>query len=156
LKGLQPLKKKTALIILTGFELSRAISLIDDVEPSYLILGLANPGTTPEFKNKGEEIINSIKLIRRINYKILDVAANDPFLCKNFINTTIERESDDYSFFVAPMGPKLGVLGTYLAYEDKQDFRVLYSVPLAYNILGYSQGCRDIYEIFLEMSDKIR
>lgn len=143
-------ERKTALIILTGFELTRAISMIDDVEPSYLILGNANPGTAPEFRDKSQEIVNNLKLTRRITTEILDVPANNPYLCKNFISNFIDMNSKDYSFFVAPMGPKLGVLGTYLAYEERQNFRVLYSVPLAYNIQGYSSGCRDIYQILLD------
>ncbi len=141
--------KKTALLILTGFDLDVAISLIDDIEPSYLILGRPNPGTSDEFKDVSEEIVSRLKRIRRITEEISDIPANDPFSCRDALGGIIQKKSQSYDFFVAIMGTKLEVLGAYLAYEKNQDFRIIYPVPLIYNVKNYSSGCRDIYEIFL-------
>jgi hypothetical protein len=47
------------------------------------------------------------------------------------------------------MGTKLETLGVYLAYEENPNFRIVYPLPLIYNVVDYSYGCRDIYEILL-------
>ena len=47
------------------------------------------------------------------------------------------------------MGTKLEALGIYLAYKENPNFRIIYPIPLTYNVVNYSHGCRDLYEIFL-------
>lgn len=141
--------KRTALLILTGFEYERAVSLIDDLEPSAVILGKPSPGTAEDFKDGSSEIIKKLARTRRVTKIIHDVPGNDPFLCKNAVRGIIESKSSLYDFFVAPLGTKLEALGVYLAYEENPDFRIVYPVPLVYNVGGYSFGCRDIYEMTL-------
>jgi len=148
-EGVPASEKKTALLILTGFEYGRAVSLIDDIEPSALFLGRPRPGTSEDFSESSEEIINMIKRTRRTAVETFDVPANNPFLSKSSIEKILQHNSN-YSFYVAPMGTKLEVLGIYLAYEKNPSFRVVYPLPLVYNIRNYSMGYRDIYEIFLE------
>jgi hypothetical protein len=141
-------KKKTALIILTGFESERAISLIDDVEPTKLILAMAYPGAFKEFDRISQSVISHIKILRDIEKDVLEISASDPYECKDTLRKIIDQNSS-YDFFIAPMGTKLEVLGTYLAYEENANFRIIYPRALAYNIDDYSRGCRDIYEIIL-------
>jgi hypothetical protein len=143
-------EKKTALVILTGFESERAISLIDDVEPAKLILVMLMQEASKEFKRLSSKVINQIDVRRNIDKEILTISANDPFYCKNIIIDLINKHSKLYDFFVAPMGTKLEVLGTYLAYEENPNFRIIYPRAFVYNTEGYSEGCKDIYEIILK------
>lgn len=142
-------EKKTALFILTGFEYRRAVSLIDDIEPSALLLGRPRPGTSENFKEVSEEIIKKIKRTRRVYSRIYDVPANNPFLCRDCIEKIFQQNSN-YNLYIAPMGTKLEALGIYLVYEKNPNFRVIYPLPLTYNTGDYSRGCRDIYEISLK------
>jgi len=145
-------EKKTALFILTGFEYERALALIDDIEPSILLLGKPNPGTSEDFRETSQDIIDRLKRIRRLSSSVHDIPANNPFKCRDRIEE-IFQENPNYNFYVAPMGTKLEVLGTYLAYERNDNFMIVYPFPLAYNVRNYSEGCRDIYEIFLINGD---
>jgi hypothetical protein len=153
-EGPPTFEKKTAILILAGFEYDRVVSLIDDVEPSALILGRPHPGTSKEFRDADEDIITKLKRTRRFTKEIYDIPANDPFLCRDSLKEIIQKNSQSYDFFVVPMGPKIEVLGTYLAYEENPNFRIIYPVPLIYNVVNYSSGCRDVYEVLLK-SDEI-
>lgn len=149
-EGEQPAsEKKTALFILTGFEYGRAVSLIDDIEPSILLLGRPRPGTSKDFGETSEKIINKIKRTRRVKSEVYDVPANNPLLCRDRIEEIFQQNSN-YNIYVAPMGTKLEVLGVYLDYEKNTNFRVICPLPLIYNVGDYSRGCRDIYEISLK------
>lgn len=148
-EGPSTFEKKTALLILTGFEYDRAVSLIDDIEPSALILGRPEPGTSGEFSDASGAIIDKLKTTRRIATEIYDIPANDPFQCRGSFREIIHKNLQSYDFYVAPMGTKLETLGVYLAYEESPNFRIVYSLPLIYNVVDYSYGCRDIYEILL-------
>jgi len=147
-------EKKTALFILTGFEYDRAIELVDELEPTSLILGRPSPGTSEIFRDASEEIINKIKRYRRIIGDIHNIPANNPFLCKESIEKIIMKNIENYDFYIAPLGTKLEAMGVYLAYEKNQNFRIIYPLPLVYNIGDYSEGKRDVYEILLSDNGK--
>lgn len=138
--------------MLTGFEYDRSVSLIDDLGPAAILIGKPEPGTSPEFKDFSNRIVNRIKMTRNIHSEIFKMPANNPFECKRQLDSIMDKYSAQYDFFVAPMGPKLEAIGTYLSYEaneEKPKFRVMHSIPLVYNIGSYSHGCRDLYEIVL-------
>lgn len=145
-EGPSSLDKKIALLLLTGFEYDRAIMLIDDIQPATVIIGKPRPGTSDKFADSSERIVDQLVKTRKIESKIYEVPANDPFSCQAAIESII-REHPSYDFLVAIMGSKLEVLGTYLAYEKSESFRVLYALPLIYNVGDYSKGYNNIYEI---------
>lgn len=149
-EGPPTFEKMTALLILTGFEFDRAISLIDEIQPSFLILGKSSPGTSKEFDDIGDEIINKLKSTRKITKETYKIAGNNPFRCRDTFREIIQEYSQFYDFFVATLGTKLELLGVYLAYEENSNFRIIYPVPLIYNVGNYSTGCRDIYEMLLK------
>jgi hypothetical protein len=146
--------KKTALCLLTGFEYERAISLIDDIEPSSIIIGNPSPGTADKFKEISDEIIGKIRKSRRISNEIIDVPANDPFQCKKYLNAYLQTQKKDYNFYIAPMGSKLETIGLYLLYEENPFFRIIYPLPMIYNIGNYSKGMQDIYAFLLHHEPK--
>jgi hypothetical protein len=141
--------KKTALFILTGFEFDRAISLIDDLEPSALIIGRPVPGTSEKFKDASESIVKRISMTRKIVKLIYDIPANNPFLCADRVKSIIDKHSQDYDFYLAVLGTKLQALGAYVAYEKAPNFRIVYPLPLAYNVDNYSSGCDKIFEFIM-------
>ena len=152
-EGPSTFEKQTALFILTGFEFNRTLSMIDDIEPAAVILGRPEPGTSEEFKDISENIIDRLRKTRNVVTKINDISARNPFLCKAQFEEVLETYSPFFDFFVAVMGTKLQILGIYLAYEackQKPTFRIIYPTPQIYNIGNYSSGFRDVYEIILK------
>ena len=146
-------KKQTALIILTGFEVDRPVYLIDEIEPSYLLLCSPFPGTSEDFHSYSGEIINIIKTQRKINHNVIKITANDPFKCRNELLPIIKDLSKNYNIYMAILGTKIELLGAYLCYElleNKPLFRIIYPLPLMYNVEDYSTGCRDIYQFIIK------
>jgi len=141
--------KKTALFILTGYEYDRVVSLIDDIEPSRLIIGRPFPSLADEFLEKSEQLLDRIQLFSDIETIIHEIPTNDPEKAKKKVNEVIEDLTNEYNVYLATLGPKLEVLGTYLSYEEKPNFRIVYPIPQIYNVGGYSVGIQRIYEYFL-------
>jgi hypothetical protein len=151
-EGPRNLEKRRALLLLTGFEYDRAVGLIDDFEPSAVIIGKPKPGTSDKFLDTSEMLVEKLKKTRKIESKIYEVPANDPFSCKKCLEKIMREHSQTYDFLVSALGTKLEAIGTYLAYEQAQKFRVVYPLPLIYNVVNYSSGCLDVYEILLNPS----
>ncbi len=149
-EGPSTFEKSIALLILTGFEKERAISLIEDIEPASIFLALAEPGTDPHFEEQSKETLKEIKARGTAEADVISIPGNDPFKCKEILEDLIAKKSSEYDFYVAPIGPKLAVVCLYLAYEHNPNFRIVYPQTMAYNVEHYSSGCRDVYEIILE------
>jgi hypothetical protein len=148
-EGTKCFDKKTALLILTGFELSRPLGLIEDLEPSLIIFGSPEPGTAAVFLKQSQVIVEKLKTIRKINFEYYKIPANNAVNAKNQIQSIIKKYSQDYDFYVSVLGPKIELIGAYLAYEEKPTFRMIYPMPRLYNIGNYSSGCLEIFEFLL-------
>ncbi|MFW9875131.1 MAG: hypothetical protein ACFFG0_18655 [Candidatus Thorarchaeota archaeon] len=149
-EGPPTFEKKVGLLIITGFEDERPLELIDDIEPSFLILGRSNPGTSDIFSKFNKEIVDKINSRRKIESVIKDIPTDNPFDCKIKIKEIINEYSEKYNFYITSLITKLSVLGTFLAYEEMKNepnFRLIYPIPIVYNIKDYSTGCRDVYQI---------
>ena len=142
--------KKIALLILTGFEDERAINLIRDIEPAAIFFGFSEPGTDPHFAQNSLKALEEIRARSSIHTETIKIAGNDPFKCRDTLEDLFQRLSPEYDFFVAPIGPKPGVVGLYLAYERNPSFRIIYPYTMLYNVHNYSTGCRDFYQLVLE------
>lgn len=149
-EGTTCFERKTALFILTGFEYDRPLGLIEDLEPSLLILGKPEPGTDDKFQEQSETLISKLHLTRRLKTKIVNITSNNPFKSKDEILSIVSKYSESYDFYVTVLGPKLELIGAYLAYENSPTFRMIYPIPLLYNVENYSFGCQDIYEFILK------
>ena len=148
-EGPSAFDKKIALLILGGFEKERALSLIDDLEPSAVFFAHSEPGTSEHFTDTGKNALDDLKSRSSVHTEILKIPGNDPIACKNALIELFRTRSNEYDFFVAPIGPKLAVVGLYLAYEENPIFRIVYPHNILYNVEHYSKGCRDLYEIIL-------
>lgn len=142
------LENKLALLVLSGYEPERILHLIDDIEPSATFIASSSPGTAPRFIELGRETAELVHTLRDIQTELWEIPANDPFECREIITRKLD-EYKDYDFFVAPVGPKLVVIGLYLAYEKHKNFRIIYPFPALYNTEDYSSGFDGLYEIIL-------
>ncbi len=146
-EGPNSFKKSIALIIFTGLELDRAINLIQEIEPLFLILLNPEPGTI-DVADKSRNIIDKIKSTQEISTKILDITANDPIKCKDEFNEILNIYQN-FDFYVSVMGPKIEVFAVLLAYLEDPRFRIVYPIPMYYNTENYSNDCYEIYEFLI-------
>ena len=148
-EGTKCFDKKTALFILTGFELARPLGLIEDLEPSLIILGSPEPGTSDIFLKQSQAIVEKLRNNRKVDVEFVKIPANNPINAKKEILSIVKKHSKEHDMYVSVLGPKIELIGSYLAYEEDPTFRMIYPIPLLYNVGDYSNGCRDIYEFFL-------
>jgi len=153
-EGSSCFEKNIALFILTGFEYDRPLGLIEDLEPSLLILGKPEPGTSEKFLEQSKKLIAKLNKSRKIETKIVKISANNPFKSRDEILSIISEHSESYNFYITVLGPKLELIGAYLAYEQKPNFRMIYPIPLIYNVENYSKGCKEIFEVILLKKNK--
>jgi hypothetical protein len=99
-EGPNSFKKPIALIIFTGLELDRVLNLIQEIEPSFLILLNPFPGTI-DIVDKSRDIIEKIKSTQKINTKIevfailLAYLANPSF--RVVYSIPMEYDTENYS-----------------------------------------------------------
>ncbi len=148
-EGPNSFKKPIALIIFTGLELDRALNLIQEIEPSFLILLNPFPGTI-DIDDKSRDIIEKIRSTQEIGTKVFDITSNDPKKCMEDFNEILNI-FQNFDFYVSVMGPKIEVFAVLLAYLKNPSFRIVYSIPMEYDTENYSKGCYEIYEfLFLK------
>ena len=70
---------------------------------------------------------------------------------------TIYQERDgQYKFTLSPMGSKMQAVGAALFCYLHPDVRVRFCIPNAYNVIGYSEGCKAMWTINLGSSSELR
>ncbi len=143
-EGPNSFKKPIALIIFTGLELDRVLNLIQEIEPSFLILLNPFPGTI-DIVDKSRDIIEKILSTQKISTKVFDITSNNPIKCMDEFKDILNI-FQNHDFYVSVMGPKIEVFAIILAYLANPSFRVVYAIPMEYDTENYSKGCFEIYE----------
>jgi len=138
--GSKDLSKKTALIVLLGFEGERAVEVVRAVESDITIPINGFPAYRPEFKDisivSNEELLWESEIFKNLDY----APANDPFETKNVLEKIYSQYSDRYNISVAPLGTKPMALGSCLFALQHKDCRIIYPYPTEYNLKS-SKGC---------------
>lgn len=149
--GSRDLTKKTALIVLLGFEGERAVEVANAVDPDITIPINGFPAYRPEFKDisiiSNEELLREPEIFKNLRY----APANDPFETENVIESIYLEYSERYNISIAPLGTKPMALGSCLFALQCPDCRIIYPYPREYNLKaskGY--GKTWVYSLELE------
>lgn len=133
----------TALVVLSGFEPDRVLMLIDEHEPSKVLLGFGDPPIKEMFLDLN---VSKQKFV-------LDKQSVENFLfpadqilgCMANLIKVFEELHDYYNIILAPMSTKLSVIASFLATENSPDIQITYCVPSEYNYKLYSSGIEDVF-----------
>lgn len=140
--------KKTHLVIITGYEYSRAFSAISDVEPSSisLVYGSSNSSLTEKdqeantiFKNMVEKMAFEYNEIEEY-----EIPCNDPDAIADGL-TEIYNLHSDMNILVIPLNSKMSTLGVIKSLGDNEEPQVCYAPALLYNESNYSVPGNDCY-----------
>ena len=147
--------KQLALIILSGFELERAQTVIDSFEPDYLIVGKA--GRT-ESVTAESCVINEIIFDELCNYNkvddVFDFSCKAINVTKKAILNVVEKYHEKANIVICPMNTKPSTLAVAsLALEDPS-IQVCYAVATDYNSALYSREFEKS-SVFLYRIDEI-
>jgi hypothetical protein len=141
--GTQAASKPTILAVLSGFESHRTQKVVEEHEPSKLLLGVGDPPTAPEFleRNRVEQSL----MLSRQDVVRFDFDAGDIQNCRNALHSVLEPYLDTANVVIAPMSTKFSTIAALLVAEAHPQVQITYCVPGEYNIYDYSKGVNAIF-----------
>lgn len=146
--GFQESNRQTLLIILTGFEEDRTLNTIEEIEPAKVLAGKGNPATQPSFLEKNEQ--EQQKVFSRQDTGIFEFPANDIGGTYEKLVEILDQYTPEYNIVLSPMSTKLSTLGVWKAARKFPECQVTYTIPVKYNLQGYSSGSETLYTCWLE------
>ena len=137
--------RDTHLIVLAGFEDYRALSLIQELEPSLVSIGY---GDRSEVSTGPHQVTNDMK-VERIR-SVLGSVEDFVFSCydAHSADETIQkivREHDQYNTIVAPMNTKISTLGAARVALRDESIQICYAQADIYNYRNYSRPGHGYY-----------
>ena len=136
--GVQQASRPTVLVVLSGFEGDRTIKLIEEYEPSRVLLGFGDPPTVHNFLDRN---IDEHKLILgRTDVQEFRFPAGGIAECTELLSATIEPLLPAFNVVIAPMSTKLSTVAAFLVAEKHREIQLAYCLPGEYNYSEYSQG----------------
>lgn len=140
--------KKTHLIIIVGYEYSRAFSAISDIEPSSISLIYGSSGSSTTDKDKDANSV-FMKLVENMafeysNIQNYQVPCSDPEEVAGFLECIYNRNADK-NIIVVPMNNKISTLGVFLSTQNNENVQVCYAPAILYNENNYSSIGNDCY-----------
>ncbi len=133
--------KEDLLILMLGYEGSRAMALYEDLDPADCLLLIPDPPYRQEWRGRteqlNEEIINAVG-----KSKIQHIDSRDPVkVAVQFQKILSDRKYEKYNQIISPLGTKPQALGLYLYLSANMPNAILiYGAPLRHNEFFYSSG----------------
>ena len=140
--------RKLHLIVIVGYEYSRAFEMISMLEPNSitLIYGSSNSSLTEKDK-EANQVFNS--LVQQMTFEFsnvesIQVPCNDPQSVATALQHLYAEHSDD-NVMVVPMNNKVSTVGVYLSLPGNDDVQICYAPAVVYNESNYSVPGKDCY-----------
>ena len=143
LSGISSLGKPTCLLLLTGFDMARAIQIIEFFEPALVIIGV-QVGT--QFDNHTKNIEQSESLrqrAREVRFFELDAMTSDRGL--EAMDNAIAGIRSEFNIVGTSLGPKVSALALYQLARIHKDVALAYAPSREFNP-KYSFGIGDMVE----------
>lgn len=132
--GIFQLEKKLALFVVTGFDESRLLQLIEYYEPAKLII-FNQTGEQYDNLNRNKSIQSKLELeIEKVEIDSYDVDSSTLLL-----NEFIDR-NNEFNIILASQGPKTSSISTYNCYLNSEKRIALAYVPARDFNNKYSKG----------------
>ncbi len=148
--GMAP-SKRLHLIILVGFEVERARSLIEILEPSKLSLGIGaeEKSVSPQHYTRNERFRNRLQeFLSRQAQTQTDVdtftfSCIDPHEARDAVILQAAK-FPEFNTVICPMNTKVSTIGVGLAALQEPRLQVVYATVAEYNEAGYSTPGEDV------------
>ena len=141
--GTQFPSRPTLLLVLSGFESERTLKLIEEHEPTLVLLGIGDPPTVKEFLDRNESeqrLVLARQGVRKFSFSTIDLDACHAALVKE-----LSGYAGTHNLILAPMSTKLSTLAALTVCETYPEAQITYCLPGEYNIDEYSSGVSSIY-----------
>lgn len=126
------------LIVLMGFEVERALALVEAYEPSKITIGYAKKcdSVSEEYyelnKNKFEQLLSEFPIAKSFEFSCINVKNS-----KNELLSQVQKYND-YNTVISPMNNKISTVACALAAFDNDAIQLAIALPAIYNHINYS------------------
>lgn len=133
------LKKPVHLVLLTGFELDRAIATIEEYEPSIISIGVGDQkeSINPKLYDRNVKYFHDLVNIYGSRVQTFTFSLINPFKCRDAIWSHISK-CEPSNVVIAPLSNKLSTVGAGLLGLSNPSIQICYTKPLEYNYENYS------------------
>lgn len=144
--------RPTLLVLILGFEGSRALTIFKHFEPSKVIalIGNSSPYLSVEDISFYLEIAkkNNFQLLSNQRVIIDEISTLDPYIFKTTLNDLISKHGDkDMNILISCLGTKPQTLGLYLYWLENKGIQIIYSIPSKRRISSEGLGSIWIYKL---------
>lgn len=146
--GLVLPSKKIHLVVIMGYESSRAFGAISDIEPSSitLIYGSSTSALTEKDKDANSFFKQALQdmAFEYNEVEDADIPCNDPEKIVEGLEMIYQRNRDK-NLIVVPLNSKMSTIGVIKFALLHEEIQVCYAPALIYNELNYSSPGRNCY-----------
>ena len=141
--GIQDPARAALLAVLSGFEPERTQKIIEQHEPTRVLLGIGDPPTSMRFleRNVAEQRL----ILARQEVTEFRFSADDIEKCLGSLERLVGPYVLSHNVTLAPMCTKLSTIAAFLFAERHPEVQVTYCVPGEYNVDDYSSGADSIF-----------
>jgi len=141
--GVQQASRPSVLIVLSGFEGDRTLKVIEEYEPSQVLLGFGDPPTNHSFLERN---LSEHKLVLgRTDVRDFRFPANSISDCTIALEELIGPLLESCNLVISPMSTKLSTLAAFNVAERHREIQLAYCLPGEYNYSHYSTGTSLIF-----------
>jgi len=147
--------KNDLLVLILGYEGSRAMALYADLDPAECILLIADPPYKKEWKGRSEELNKEIiNIIGKSKIKYID--SRNPLKVELQLRKILTSSKyKSYNHIISPLGTKPQTIGLFLyLLKALSNSILIYGSPLRHNNLFYSKGIGRTWELPFKRRNK--
>ncbi len=133
--------KKNHLVVITGYEYSRALSAISDIDPSSisLIYGSSSSAITEKDKEANSLFKNMVQemAFEYTDIEEYDIPCNNPDEISDGLKKIYDNNKDK-NIIILPLNSKMSTLGVIKSVLNNDEPQVCYAPAVVYNEYNYS------------------
>jgi hypothetical protein len=138
-------EKETLLILLLGYEGSRAYGIWEKLSPHKTLILVGKPSFRESWEGRVEQF--NKKLISHLpKDSIFYIPTLDPFEVNKNLDSLIEHHLQKFNICVSPLGPKPQVVGCYMSVRKYPDVQIIYAIPKFHEEEYFSKKVGKIWE----------
>lgn len=139
----------TCLVLFAGYEAHRSIGVVDELNPSKLVLVYGRP-FRPELgwrENWSRRLHSTLGGTRPTATEI--VSTQDALESLELLERYYGFLFADHNFAISPVCSKMQTVASFLMWERYRDVQLVFPLPVTYLPKRSSQGVRDMFEFEL-------
>ena len=145
----------TCLIVFAGYEKHRSIGVVDELNPSKLVLVFGRPPRQDlQWRLRwSQKLHEQIKGTRPTAYET--VSTFDPLDSLKLLNTYYGFLFADHNITISPVCSKMQCISCYLMWERYRDTQLVFPLPVSYLPRRFSLGYSNTYCFVLPTTDEL-